>query len=64
MKECVILLALPLLVTIATLRAQQTTGGPLAPTDLRCEYLVDPMGIDVASLRWARDYEPGWAPVV
>ena len=28
------------------------SAGPLAPASLRCEYLVDPMGIDVAKPRF------------
>jgi hypothetical protein len=30
---------------------QQTAHGPLAPSDLRCEYLINPMGIDVTRPR-------------
>ena len=34
-------------ISFALLAAAQPSGGPAAPADLRCEYLTDPLGIDV-----------------
>jgi alpha-L-rhamnosidase len=38
-------------VWLIALMAQSAAGSPLAPSGLRCEYLVDPIGIDVTSPR-------------
>ena len=38
-------------VWVVALMAQAAAAGPLAPSALRCEYLVNPMGIDVTSPR-------------
>ena len=32
--------------------AQEDSSGPLAPTDLKCEYLTDPMGMDIRQPRF------------
>ena len=50
----VVLIPLTLSLSPSQLRAEKTSSG-LGPSQLQCEYLIDPLGIDVAAprLSWA-----------
>jgi alpha-L-rhamnosidase len=45
------------IVVLAAVRASAAAAGPAAPTALKCEYLVDPLGIDV------REPRLFWTPI-
>ena len=45
-------LAMILVLAVATAAQAAETAGPAAPTSLRCEYLVNPLGIDMAKPRF------------
>jgi alpha-L-rhamnosidase len=42
-----------LLIMLATLGSAMAAGGPAAPSNLRCEYLSNPLGVDVRQPRFA-----------
>ena len=51
-SKAVIFVALAVLILATSLPAAEPASGPQAPTNLRCEYLDDPTGIDVRQPRF------------
>src|ERR1035437_4194565 len=55
------ILAIILVLTVNGNLPGQSPGSPLHPVELRCEYLVNPLGIDTPRPRfqWVLDWQPG-----